>query len=105
MFRAEILGEFASLAAVKSINTNLPTPGPYQLPVCSSKNNDDIDLCLTDTIHTLLKAHKHMKEAYEFQKPMASEVFVYLLSDMDRTCKQDLSQGQDSSPESALPIT
>ena len=61
---AEFLGEFPSLTAVKSTNTNIPTPGPYLMPVNQSKG--EAEFCLTDTVETLYKAQKHVKEAYDF---------------------------------------
>lgn len=92
VFKAELLCEIPSVVASSKPATRQNTKSPYYQTVKTS-SAIDTDLQITDVVQCLVKCKKTILEAYSFQKPVASEVMIYLLSDMDRTWKQEIGHG------------
>ncbi|WAQ99722.1 hypothetical protein MAR_024095, partial [Mya arenaria] len=97
--KAEFLGEFQSVFAAQctgfpDLNSNA-NASYEKRPEATEQQIQS--LSLERICQFLLKGLNQMTEAYVFQKPIASEVQVYLMSDMDRSWNREIGLG--------LPIT
>lgn len=90
--KAELLCEVPSVVAASKPATRQSTKSPYYQAVKTSSVTGT-DLQITDVVQCIVKCKKTVLEAYNFQKPVASEVLIYLLSDMDRTWKLEIGHG------------
>ena len=90
----EFLGEFPSITAHSSARKHQSdVQNVYILP---EKDEFFVNHAVSDTnelMETAHKATKLMTEAYQSQKPAASEVLVYLLSDMNRLWHPEIGHG------------
>ncbi|KAH3752314.1 hypothetical protein DPMN_186930 [Dreissena polymorpha] len=92
---AEFLGEFPSILS-NSFPRNEQDIDEHDMYYRQQSDVTNVTQCLNDINDLIENAHKAIKllnEAYQYQKPIASEVLVYLLSDMNRLWHRELGHG------------
>lgn len=93
--KAEFLGEFVSVTAHCSVRSQslADEDSVYYHQQGNEVHHERQSVWFETVVQYLHKAIKQVSEAYEYQKPMASEVLVYLISDMDRTWNREIGHG------------
>jgi hypothetical protein len=91
--KAEFIGEFASVTANSSPRSYKTTDNMYYKQQEDPFTINTFNMSLDSLVQNMHKAIKNINEAHTYEKPMASEVLVYLLSDMSRTWHREIGHG------------